>query len=206
MARRFGWPWGEAHYMPGRLQAPAMQKKPGRVFVCSMSDLGHTTVKPEWRRAIVEAMQAAPWHTYIVLTKRPWALTEGLPSSTWVGVTVETQEQAEQRLPLLMQIKAAVRFVSVEPMLGPVTFKRVKLPTGSYENLYQTAVNERYRDIIGVLNGIDWVIAGPETGPQARECDARWIEKLAAEAPVFFDKRKKDWIRREFPVGKGVGE
>jgi len=89
----------------------------------------------------------------------------------WLGVTAENQKQINYRLPILMRIPAVVRFVSVEPMLEPVI----------------------------VWPGIDWVIAGPETGLKARRCEGEWIDALAADSRCFFDKRKNGWKRREWP-------
>jgi protein gp37 len=122
-------------------------------------------------------LSAPPWRTDIVLTKRPGAWLRMLPPACWVGVSIETQKQIG-RWPLLRNWgwPDAIKFMSVEPMLGPVTR--------------------------GVWRGHcdpDWVIAGPETGAKARPCQDEWIEKLAAESPCFFDKRKEAGVRREWP-------
>ena len=179
ISKRFHLPWGSAHFMPERLEQPAKVKKPGRVFVCSMADIGHDTVKPEWRAEIASVMREAPWHTYIVLTKRPGPWLLDLPPSCWIGVTVESEApEVKARWQQLLWwgwLGAPVKFVSVEPMLGPVTFQFAFKP--------------------------DWVIAGPETGPKARPCEASWIDALAAESPCFFDKRST-FTRREFPKGE----
>jgi len=124
------------------------------------------------------AMEQAPWHTFIVLTKRPGPWLLELPPTCWVGVTVENQAQAWRWNTLLGWAwpGAPVLFVSVEPMLGPVTFA---WPAKVFP---------------------DWVIAGPETGPKARACELGWIEALAAESVCFFDKREPlDGTRREWP-------
>lgn len=200
ISKRFHLPWGSAHFKPDRLDQPAKVRKPGRVFVCSMADIGHETVRPEWRRAIHDAMIRAPWHTYIVLTKRPGAWFSMLPSSCWVGVTVENQAQAEARIPLLLKTQPiTLRFVSVEPMLEPVTLRRVRFPTGVVEDVINTEVSNYAKPLIGKLNGIDWVIAGPETGPKARPCKDEWIDALAVESPCFFDKREPIDGIREYP-------
>ena len=215
ISKRFCLPWGSAHFMPERLDQPVKVRKPGRVFVCSMADIFHPTVETGAIVAILEVMRQCPQHTFIVLTKRPERLLERqlcLPGDrteslaewfdmpkVWIGVTVEDQEQAEKRVPLLMQTpQGIVRFVSVEPMLGPVTLRRVRFPSGVFEDVLSTEVSEIARPIVGKLNGVDWVIAGPETGPKARRCDDAWIEALATEASYFFDKRDR-WTRREFP-------
>lgn len=174
--------------MIDRLDEPSRVKKPGRVFVCSMSDLGHVgLLRTPCQAEVISEMFLAPWHTYIVLTKRPGPWMRELPKECWVGVTAENQSRAYERIPELLRYAAhaAVRFVSVEPMLGPV-------------------------DLCGlVLNGVcldslDWVIAGPETGPGARECRAEWIGNLAAQCQSagvpFFDKRKSGTLWREWPT------
>ena len=177
-------PWGSAHFMPDRLDQPAKVRKPGRVFVCSMADLGHETVKPGWREEIYDAMMRAPWHTYIVLTKRPGPWMRTVYGPVWIGITIENQARANERVPMLLRIPAAVRFVSVEPMLGPVDLA--------------SAAGVTYWD--DPVAGIHWVIAGPETGPKARPCQDAWINALAAESPCFFDKRIGG-LRREWPQG-----
>jgi len=174
---------------PERLCEPARVKKPARIFVCSMSDIAHPNVLPVWRTAIIDAMLAAPWHTYIVLTKRPGPWMQELPKTCWVGVTAENQARANERIPELLRYPVAVRFVSVEPMLGPV-------------DLCGLVTN-------GVcLNSLDWVIAGPETGRGARECRVEWIGALAEQCGnagvPFFDKRKT-WLRREWPEDLRAG-
>lgn len=178
MSRRFGLPWGSATFHPERLTQPAALHKPALVFVCSMADLWHPTVNADDRWAVFTAMWAAPQHTYILLTKRPGAIDrqQQYPANWWVGVTCENQARADQRWPAIAGMDIRVRFVSVEPMLGPVSFSR-----------WQSNVRP------------DWVIAGPETGPGARSCNGAWIDILAAESPCFFDKRPWSGRRREWP-------
>ena len=173
ISKRFHMPWGRAYFHPERLSQPASVKKPSRVFVCSMSDIGHESVKREWLYYIYDAMRSAPQHQYILLTKRPNNLEYALiPKYSWVGVTVENQAAAWKWAWLSARWNG-LGFVSVEPMLGPVSFD--KFP-----------------------NKPDWVIAGPETGSKARPFVHRWIENLSLESECFFDKRH-DYLRREFP-------
>lgn len=198
ISHRFGLPWGKAHFMSGRLSEPSRIRKGGRVFVCSMSDLGHESVDPDWRQYVACTMTENPHHTYIVLTKRPGDWLNMFAPLSWIGVTVENQAQAEIRIPKLLKINNTTRFVSVEPMLGPVNLTKVRFPSGVLENVIETEINGIAEPIIGRLNGIDWVIAGPETGPRARPCQDAWINALAEQSPVFFDKRKSG-TRKEFP-------
>lgn len=183
MAHRFGRPWGRAVFHPERLDQPAKVKKPSRVFVCSTSDFWHASVDPQWHNDVFCAMARARQHTYFLLTKRPQHIPFSYepPPNVWLGVTCENQARADERWPILCQINAAVRFVSVEPMLGPVTFN-------------------------GFASRPDWVIAGPETGAGARQCQVEWMRNLSAESPCFFDKRNGVAVRREWPAGKDIGK
>jgi len=176
ISKRFHLPWGEAHFMPERLDEVMNDGKPGRVFVGSMTDMGHPSVNPEWIKSVATAMQAAHHRTYIVLTKRPGLWLRLLPPACWVGVTIESQDNMH-RWPTLWTTAwpGAVKFVSAEPLIGPVSFRAW-----------------------GGQCMPDWVIAGPETGPKARRCEDAWIEALGDESLCFFDKRK-DWKRREWP-------
>jgi protein gp37 len=168
-------PWGAAHFFPENIDMPIHTKTPSRVFVAPMSDLGHETVDPAWRSLVATTMRGAPWHQYIVLTKRPGPWLRELPPACWVLASIESQDHMTRWTRLLEWAwpGAPVKGVSVEPMLGPVTFLRQQTKP-------------------------DWVPAGPETGPKARGCASAWIDALAAESPCFFDKRRL-WTRREFP-------
>ena len=169
-------PWGAPHFLAENLDMPLFTKTPRRVFVAPMSDLGHELVKPEWLASIARIMRLAPWHTYIVLTKRPGLWLREIPTETWVGVTIESTWAIHRWATLCVCAWPEVRkFVSVEPMLGPVSF-------GAWAPEVAP----------------DWVIAGPETGRKARPCDDAWIDALSRESKCFFDKRET-WKRREFP-------
>ncbi len=180
-------------------------RKPSRIFVCSMGDLFHEDVPFHLIDDILETCERASWHTYLVLTKRIERVYEYLDSTgnrlealeksgAWLGVTAENQEQADKRIPILLQIPAAKRFVSVEPMLGPVNLSNWLLSPGwvpTYNNpdnsngdLPSEPTNEN----------ICWVICGGETGPGARPMHPDWVRSLrdqcqAAEVPFFF----KNW-------------
>lgn len=142
------------------------------VFVSSMSDLFHEQVPKDFIREVLDVMERARWHTFQVLTKRAERLA-GLssslpwPSNVWAGVSVETSEYL-WRLDYLREVPAALRFVSLEPLLGSV------------DNMD--------------LSGIGWVIAGGESGPGARPMKKEWVTRvrdrcLAAGTPFFF----KQW-------------
>lgn len=132
---------------PEKVGDPLRWKKPTRVFVCSMSDLFHHDVPFEFIKDVSRVMRACPQHTFQVLTKRPERMAEFAAAigiawpNVWLGVTAEDQEQADQRIPVLLQIPAAVRFVSIEPLLEPVD-----LSTIPYESLAgKNCITERRR-------------------------------------------------------------
>lgn len=180
ISRRFKLPWGKAHFMPARLPEPMKERTPGRVFVCSMSDIGHESVEPLWRHAIASAMRSAPHHQFIVLTKRPGQWLRDLPPSCWVGVTVERTNFLRRWTDLCNEAwPQAVKFISAEPLLGPLS-------------------------LTYFIEQPDWVIAGHETGPGKRPCDPAWITALEKQSPCFFDKRpliggKPGSRTRQFP-------
>ena len=154
------------------LDIPLRWKKPRKIFVNSMSDLFHEDIPLDFIRRVFQTMQQANWHIFQILTKRAERLAELAPQlpwppHIWVGVTVEEQRYT-YRIDLLRTVPAAVRFLSLEPLLGP-------LP-----NLN--------------LEGIHWVIVGGESGPGARPMRPEWVtdirdQCLAANVPFFF----KQW-------------
>jgi len=136
------------------LVRPAHWYKPRTCFVCSMSDLFHDHVTTDFIEAVFCVMAAFPEHTFIVLTKRAerlglWRYCSGWPPNVWAGVTVEHPDYLD-RLDRLRRVPAAVRYVSIEPMLG--TFKD-------------------WRDARPNFDQLDWVIVGAETGPGKRPMD-----------------------------------
>jgi len=183
-----------------RLNIPRKWKKPRKIFVCSMGDLFHDAVDQEDFEQIMRVIGYCPQHIFMFLTKRPDIMrivleedrlaarltgcTPVLPN-LWLGVTAENQQRFDERVPMLLDIPAAVRFVSLEPLLeGIDIWKDFKMTTK-----------------------LDWIIAGPETGLYARPCEPAWIHELSAKAWVcdvpFFDKRKENWLKREWPeVGR----
>ena len=165
---------------PDSLTAPLRWRQPRLVFVNSMSDLFHARVPTAFIEQVFAVMAATPRHTYQLLTKRSTRLrrlAEHLqwPSNVWVGVSVENLDVLH-RVDDLRQVPAAVRFLSCEPLLGPLTG-------------------------LGLV-GVDWVIAGGESGPHARPVDPRWVAELrdgclAGEVAFFF----KQWGGRTPKAG-----
>lgn len=153
---------------------PLRWKEGRRVFTCSWSDWFHEAADP-WRDEAWEIIRRTPQHTYQILTKRPERIREHLPAdwgegyrNVWLGTSVENQRHAF-RAGVLAGIPARVRFVSAEPLLGPVDL------TG----LYRSEVPDWHgaREIIP-LHWIDWVIVGGESGPKARAMDETWARSL----------------------------
>ena len=205
------------------LTKPLSWRKPRRVFVNSMGDLFHESVPDEWIDRVFAIMVLAPQHTFQVLTKRarrmqnycrnvetPRRIAEvafilmmkfdldilfgawPLPN-VWLGVTAEDQTRANERIPDLLATPAALRFVSVEPMLGPVDLRNVS-PADKYEI---DALNGYDFDQGLVGPRLDWVICGGESGPDARPMHPDWARSLrdqckAARAPFFF-KQWGEW-------------
>lgn len=157
---------------PRSLDEPFRWRSPRTVFVNSMADLFHARVALWFIREVFEVMRATPQHTYQILTKRSLRLRRlahklEWPSNVWMGVSVENVD-AFRRIEDLRQVPAAVRFLSCEPLLGPLD-----------------GIN---------LGSIDWVIAGGESGPNFRPIDPQWVRHIrdtctAADVPFFF----KQW-------------
>ena len=159
---------------PDVLQEPFRWKKPRVVFVNSMSDLFHRDVPVDFIRDVFEVMRQNPQHVFQVLTKRADILRyydseDRLfwPHNVWMGVSVENARNMD-RIDLLRQTRAKVKFLSCEPLLGPLS-----------------SMN---------LDCIDWVIVGGESGRKARTIDPEWVQEireqcLAANVPFFF----KQW-------------
>lgn len=154
------------------LYIPLRWKRPRVVFVNSMSDLFQKHVPIEFVRDVFEVMNQCPQHTFQVLTKRPNIAARIADQLTWteniwLGTSVENQK-ATRRIESLRKVPAAVRFLSVEPLLGPI-------PRLS-------------------IAGIDWVIVGGESGPSARPMDEKWVVQIRDRCvergvPFFF----KQW-------------
>jgi protein gp37 len=138
------------------LQVPFGWRQPRLVFVNSMSDLFHKDVPISFIRSVFDVVRETPRHTYQLLTKRSKRLRHvapnlDWPANLWMGVSVESSKY-NFRIDHLRDVPAAVRFVSAEPLLGPL---------GEVD-----------------FTGIDWVIAGGESGPRARPMDIAWGREL----------------------------
>lgn len=180
MTRRFWKQWNcpppPNHFAvrshPERLELPYRWRKPRMIFVCSMSDLFHPNVPVGCQLGVYETItdDRGVHHTYQILTKRPELMEQfhhrevvGALPNLWLGVSCSTQKDLTRDLPILVRIPAAVRFVSLEPLL-----ERVTLPSF----------------------GADWVIVGSESGPKRRPCEIAWIRDVVWQCrdkklPIF---------------------
>jgi protein gp37 len=156
---------------PQALAIPLKWREPRRVFVNSMSDLFHAHVPKEFVAEIWRVMSACPQHTFQVLTKRPermarWTMIHPAPPNVWLGTSVEDM-RVVQRIDRLRECQASVRFLSCEPLIGPLS-----------------NVN---------LTGINWVITGGESGDGARPCNPEWVREIRDQCQnqgvAFFHKQ-----------------
>jgi protein gp37 len=190
--RRF---FGENHWRePLRWNAVAeIERERKRVFCASMADVFEARVELNPARArLWELVGLTPWLDWLLLTKRPEAVTSLIrwgrswPENVWIGTTVENQEWADRRLPHLARIPAARRFLSCEPLLGSVDLSPWLAPANP----------SRYP--------VDWVIAGGESGPSARPMLPAWPAELrdacrTANVPFFF-KQWGSWTPSRSPA------
>lgn len=156
---------------PSRLEQPLAWRRPRTIFVNSMSDVFHEDIPFDFVESIFDVMRRADWHVFQILTKRHERLAElasdlHWPPNVWMGVSIENRRFV-RRADALREVPAAVRFISAEPLLGPL------------EGLD--------------LTGIDWLIAGGESGPRHRRVKVDWLRDLrdrcADEDVAFFFKQ-----------------
>jgi protein gp37 len=195
--------WTEPHWtgrvelIESKLAEPLSWRKPRRVFVNSMSDLFHESLPDEAidRVFAVMALPECNKHTFQVLTKRPermreylaalparwkglWPLDGALPlPNLWLGVSIEDQASVTRAWELL-KTRAALRFVSIEPLLGPIDLDEIE------------ALHKEWRRGATIGTYLDWVIVGGESGPGARPCEVAWVRSIAdqcrrSRVPVF---------------------
>lgn len=214
---------------PERLWQPAKWRVPRRVFVNSLSDLFHDDVPDEFIGSVFDVMAQTPQHTYQILTKRPARMralltrwqqqADGRPHAAasfrrfdlmwceppvwplpnvWVGVSAESQKWADIRIPLLMRTPAAIRFVSAEPLLGPLNVARYVFdePSGLPGDW---------------TRGLDWLIAGGESGPGARPMDPAWAASLVKQCQdvgtaVFVKQLGTVWAKENGAADRKGGD
>jgi protein gp37 len=170
------------------LSAPLSWKKPQRIFVNSMSDLFQENADKNLIRQVWRVMERAHWHSFQVLTKRPERMLDVLSApdfpmlaNVWLGTSVESEDYLG-RIDVLRRVPAHIRFISFEPLLGPI--------------------------VDPDLRGIHWAIVGGESGPRARPIEAWWVEELRDSCQrqriAFFFKQ---WGgRRKKRTGRMLGD
>lgn len=163
-------------------------KKRMRVFCASMADVfERRTELNTWRERLWHLIESTPWLDWLLLTKRPQNISAMVPwgkfwpTNVWLGTTVENQKYAEERLPFLLAANAPIRFLSCEPLLGPLDLTSWFDRSGFYS--------------------IDWVIAGGESGPSCRPMHPDWVISLLdqcqeANVPFHF-KQWGHWVPAE---------
>lgn len=174
-----------------------------RVFCASLADVfdNHRSILPEWREDLWKLIEETPNLDWLLLTKRPQNIMkmiperwrDGLPSHVWIGTTVEDQKSANQRIPALLQVPAAIRFLSCEPLIGPVNLREVSSSAFEYGSI-DALMGIHFETPHGsspmhATKRIDWVIAGGESGAQYRPANPDWFRQLrdqCAEADVPF--------------------
>ncbi|MCG5240073.1 phage Gp37/Gp68 family protein [Azospirillum doebereinerae] len=212
------------------LDAPKKARRPRVYFVCDMADLFHPNVPWDWLDRIFATMAATPQHTYLLLTKRPdvlmayaglavqcgehWLAGQAVAQAVrwplpnvWIGTTVTDQKDAAANIPLLLSTPAVMRFISAEPLLGPVDLTAIQRPFDDCLIQYD-ALDGRWHEVDGFSAGygmerINWVIAGGESGGSDRPAHPDWFRSLrdqctAVGVPFLF----KQWGEfREFDTG-----
>jgi protein gp37 len=210
---------GEVRLLEARLSQPLRWHRPRRIFVNSMSDLFHDSVPDRYIARVCAVMHQTPRHTYQVLTKRHARMRSLLnaprflelvqecidemhddpddqlmreawpPRNVWLGVSVENQQWADIRIPALLDTPAAVRWISAEPLLGPVDL--------SAWTTWQDG-SLRFSEPEADIAGLDWVVVGGESGPGARPMQPEWARSLRdqcvqADVPFLF-KQWGEWV------------
>lgn len=171
---------------------PLKWKEPRMIFVCSWSDF-FIKKADEWRDEAWDVIRKTPQHIYQILTKRPENIWDRLPKdwpweNVWLGVTCENQKMANERIPILSNIPATIRFISYEPLLEYVKWDYNDFP-------------------------IDWIIIGAESGPKARLMKESWVRRMLIDAkefdiPVFYKQKMVDGKKVSLPLldGKSYAE
>ena len=159
-----------------RLEQPLKKKKPTKYFVNSMSDLFHEQMPEYYLNDILDVIKKTPQHIYQILTKREnrmydYFLNKDIPSNIWLGVSVENRNEGLPRIDKLRNLKASIKFLSVEPLLEDLGFIDLK--------------------------GIDWVIVGGESGVKARPMKEEWVLNIKKQCKnqnvAFFFKQWGTW-------------
>lgn len=227
---------GEVRFNEQWLDQPLRWTKPRMIFVCAHGDLFHENVPDEWIDRVVAIMALCPQHTFQVLTKRsarmreylaaPFDLTPVIQAAAnitqqpqrfaefpswplpnvWLGVSVEDQQRADERVPDLLATPASIRWISAEPLLGPVDLTFIDYDEGAVVIDALAGRHGMMVPLSGKNAKLDWVVVGGESGKGARPMHPDWARSLcdqcaAAEVPFFF----KQWGEWGPDTGPGPG-
>lgn len=165
---------------PDRLDMPKKRKKPTTYFVNSMSDLFHESVSLDFIDRVIGTICECPQHTFQVLTKRPekmlewcnryWGTTKYHIPNLWMGISAENQEAYDERMPAFSEVNAIVKFLSLEPLIGPIDLTTQR------------------------IDRIDWAIVGGESGKGARCMDMGWVRVIAGQC----EENHVDYFFKQF--------
>lgn len=226
---RLGVPWGP-HAERRRTAASTWQQplawnrqaqregRRARVFCASLADVFDNQVPGQWRSDLWLLIRNTPHLDWLLLTKRPQNIAKMLPCpednclpewgtgwpNVWLGTTAENQAEADRRTPHLLAIPARVRFLSCEPLLGPVDLRFVSGPNGT-QVIDALRGASRYPHWVSEASRIHWVISGGESGPGARPSAPNWHRNLrdqcADAGAAYFFKQWGEWQRLPSPEG-----
>lgn len=202
--------WNTAHR-----EFYAIHGRRQRVFCASLADVFDNAVEPAWRRDLFDLIELTPNLNWLLLTKRIGNVFEMVSrtrshdwlagrDNVWLGATIVNQAEADRDIPKLLAVPARLRFLSIEPMLGPIDLERPMpgpdMPQGGGSSICQPWM---------IQSGIDWVIAGGESGPGARPMHPNWARDLrdqCAEAGVpFLFKQWGEWAPGENTTERQTG-
>lgn len=218
---------GRVNLLPERLAQPLSWRKPRKIFVNSLADLFHDDVPDAFIAEVFSVMARAQQHTFQVLTKRhgrmrsllsrpsfrdnlahwaPWPLP-----NVWLGVSAEDQHWAAIRVHALLATPASVRWVSAEPLLGPVDLRNLQVRPNTFIDALCGDVKTSGGEIYAACPGsVSWVVAGGESGAKARPAHPDWLRSLrdqcrATRVP-FWMKQWGEWGPAPWRVDRETGE
>ena len=183
-----------------------------RVFCASLADVFDNEVPDEWRSDLFHLIQATPNLNWLLVTKRIGnagrMLAEGIPPNVWLGITVVNQAEADRDIPKLLQVPAAVRFLSMEPLLGAVDLTDICCNRGESTEDHFSALFDPDDDVNEdgtPFRYVDWVIVGGESGSKARPMRPQWARDIRDQCKVagvpFLFKQWGEWA----PASHGHG-
>ncbi len=213
------------------LTQPLKWRRPRTIFVCAHGDLFHQNVPDEWIDRVFRVINMTPHHTYQILTKRARRMRQYMsdqervvqvafegraewpPRNAWLGVSAEDQTRADERVPDLLATPAAVRFVSAEPLLGPIDFGAISNGWYFVNALKGTMYHDNPPDEPAAPTKdcarLNWVIVGGESGSNARPMHPAWARSIrdqcAAAGVAFFFKQWGEWAVDKLSAGGDLG-